>query len=268
MNNHMRTHMTHLSVATLLLAAACASESNQTQPVTTTTDTGASTAPPTKEVGQRRNALARFIHAAPGLAAVDEFANDTKVTAETRYKAVTPYAEISADNPIFRLRLTGQEGTEPLTEEKKGFSAGSHYTVIAIPSNATAIFSKDTGQRAEPSFISDELIAPASGKAKVHVIDPSPDLGEVDIYVTGRAEALSKGVKFASETDGAGVEPVGGTIEVRRAGENAAPMNVPDVRLEAGKLYTIIVVGRTKGVAKLESIIVEDQFGAATPKTE
>ena len=174
--------MTHLAVATLLLAAACASESNQTQPVTTTTDTGASTAPPTKEVGQRRNALVRFIHAVPGLAAVDVFANDTKVTAETRYKAVTPYAEISADNQIFRLRLTGQEGTEPLTEEKKGFSAGSHYTVIAIPSNAAAIFSKDTGQRPELRFISDELIAPASGKAKVRVIDASPDRSRQALY--------------------------------------------------------------------------------------
>ncbi|HET8671247.1 MAG TPA: DUF4397 domain-containing protein, partial [Candidatus Saccharimonadales bacterium] len=129
------------------------------------------------------------------------------------------------------------------------------------------IFSTATGQRVELRFISDELNAPASGKAKVRVIVASPDLGEVDTYVTGHAEALSKGIKFAAETDYAEVEPVGGTIEVRRSGENAATLNVPDVRLEAGKLYTIIVVGGTKGTAKLESIIVVDEFGAATAKT-
>ncbi|MFN2513387.1 MAG: DUF4397 domain-containing protein, partial [Pyrinomonadaceae bacterium] len=209
----------------------------------------------------------RFIHAVPGLAALDVFANDTKMFVETRYKAVTPYSEVSADDQVFRLRLAGQEGAEPLAEEKKGLSAGSHYTLIAVPRNATAIFSKNTGQSsAELHSISDVLVAPASGKAKVRVIDASPDLSEVDIYVSGRTEALSKGVKFASRTNYAEVEPVQGVIEVRRAGENAATLNVPDVQLEAGKLYTIIVVGQTKGTAKLESIIVEDHFGMSSPK--
>lgn len=267
MSNRMSTRMILLAVAPLLLAAACASESNQDQPLTTTTAAGTSTAPPAKEVGQRKNALVRFIHAVPGLAAVDLSANDAKVSGETRYKAATPYVEISADDQVFRLRLAGQEGAEPLAEEKKGFSAGSHYTVIAVPKNATAIFSKDTGQSsAELRFIDDGLVAPVSGKVKVRVIDASPDLSELDVYVLGRTEALLKGIKFASETNYAEVEPVQGVIEVRRAGENAATLNVPEVRLEAGKFYTIIVVGQTKGTAKLEAIIVEDQFGMSSAK--
>lgn len=263
----MRTHIIVLAVAALLLVAACASESNRDQPVTTITGAGTSTAPAANEVGQRKNALVRFIHAVPSLAAVDLFATDTKMFVETRYKAVTPYSEVSANNQVFRLRLAGQEGAEALAEEKLGFSAGGHYTVIAVPRNAPAIFSKSTGQSsAELHSISDIFVAPASGKTKVRVIDASPDLGEVDIYVTGRTEALLKGAKFASETNYAEVEPIQGVIEVRRAGENAATLKLPDVRLEAGKLYTIIVVGQTKGTAKLESIIVEDQFGLSSAK--
>ena len=68
-----------LTLAALLLVAACSSESNQNQPVTTTTNTGTSNAPPAAEVKQRGNALVRVVHAVPGGGAVDVFADDTKV---------------------------------------------------------------------------------------------------------------------------------------------------------------------------------------------
>jgi hypothetical protein len=255
-----------LVAVTLLLAAGCASESNQGQPVTTITAVGRSTAPPAKEVAQRKNTLVRVIHATPGLAAIDLFTNDTKIFVETGYKAVTPYSEIPIDNLTLRLRLSGQEGAEPLAEEKKSFSAGSHYTVLVVPKNATAIFSKDTGQGAELRFIDDDFVAPASGKAKVRVVDASPDLDKVDVFATGRSVALSQGIEFGGDSKYAEVEPLNGALEVRRAGENIATLTVPDVRFEAGKFYTITVVGRTKGAAKLESIIVEDEFSAAPAK--
>jgi hypothetical protein len=266
MNIRIRTGMTFLAVAMILLIVACNSESNQNQPLTTTTNSGTSTAAPAKEVEQRKNALVRFVHALPSLAAVDLFANDTKITGDVRYKAVTSYSEIPTDNQTLRLRLSGQEGAEPVADEKKNFSAGKHYTVIAVPRNATAIFSKDTGQGAELRLIDDDLVAPANGKARVRVIDASPDLEKLDVFATGRSDVISQGVAFGEDSKYADVEPLNGTLEVRRAGENIATLTVPDVRFAAGRLYTIIVIGRTKGSAKLESIIVEDQFGATPTK--
>jgi len=249
-----------LLVVLLLMLAACSGESNQTQPVTTTTNAGTSTAPPAKEVGQRNNTLVRFIHAVPGLAALDLFVNDIKVIGEARYKAVTPYSELTADTQAFRLRLAGQEGAEPLAEEKESFGTGKHYTVIAVPTSATMIFSKDAGQNAQLRFLGDDLVAPASGKTRLRVIQTSPDLNEVDVFVTDHSEALLKGVEFGADTKYAEFEPVSGTLEVRRAGENIATLTVPNVRFEAGKIYTVLVIGRTKGTAKLESVIVEDQI--------
>jgi uncharacterized lipoprotein len=60
----------------LLLAAACSSEPKQTQPVTTKTDNGNSTAPPAREVEQRDKALVRVINTVPGNVSVDVFADD------------------------------------------------------------------------------------------------------------------------------------------------------------------------------------------------
>jgi hypothetical protein len=65
-----------LMVTMLFLAAACSSEPKQTQPVTTTSDGGTSTAPASKEVAERNNALVRVINAMPGTMSLDVFAGD------------------------------------------------------------------------------------------------------------------------------------------------------------------------------------------------
>jgi hypothetical protein len=60
------------------------------------------------------------------------------------------------------------------------------------------------------------------------------------------------------------VEPVTGTLEVRRVGENVATLGVQNVTLGAGRIYTIFVAGATKGASRLESVVVEDEIGGAT----
>ena len=256
-----------LAVLLLLLTTACNSESNQTQSVTTKTGAGTSTAPPAVEVSKRKNALVRFVHAVPGVAALDLFVNDSKAFTETSYKKVTPFHEVPTEGQTFRLRLAGQEGAEPVAEDKESFDDGRHYTALAIPVEAGAILSKSTGPSVELRFLKDDLAAPARGKAKVRVVQTSPDLGAADIYLAGRSEPLLKGVEFDSGAKYAEVEPAEGALEVRRTGENMATLSIPAVRFEPGKIYTVFILGRTKGASKLESVIIEDQFGATGAPT-
>jgi hypothetical protein len=100
-------------------------------------------------------------------------------------------------------------------------------------------------------------------KAKVRVVNASPDLGEVDLYATGRAEPLLRGVEFGEGSKYQEAEPTAGPIEVRRGGENAATLTIPNLKVEAGRLYTIVVTGRTKGAARLEAVTFEDAVGGA-----
>jgi hypothetical protein len=97
---------------------------------------------------------------------------------------------------------------------------------------------------------------------RVRVVNASPDLGDVDLYATGRAEPLVKGAKSGVATAYAEAEPAGAGLEARRSGENITTLAVPNVKMEAGRLYTIFIVGGTKGASKLEAFVVEDQFGA------
>lgn len=249
--------------ALLLLAAlaGCARVGSERDgPVMTKTAAGTTTALPASEVAARKNALVRFVHAVPGLAAVDLYAGDARAVEGAAYKSTSGYRELPAASAAYRLRLAGQAMAEPLAEETKGLGTGEHHTVVALPARASGILSKEGG--VELRFIADEFEAPASGKAKVRVFNASPDLDEVDLYAAGRAEPLVKGAKFGAAAAYADAEPAGAGLEVRRAGENITTLAVPAVKVEAGGLYTVFIVGGTKGAAGLEAFVVEDRLGA------
>ncbi|MDQ3258892.1 MAG: DUF4397 domain-containing protein [Acidobacteriota bacterium] len=267
MNTQLRILFLGLIAASLLTLAACASESaNNDQSVTTRSSSGSmtTTAPPAKEAEQRGQALVRLIHAAPGVAALDGFANDSKVFTDVTYKNITAYREVPGADQTLRLRFAGQDSAQPLAEDAESFVKGRHYTVLAVPNSATAIITRDGGQRVDLVFIDDQLAAPAAGKARLRVIHGSPDLGDIDIYAPGRAEAIAQAVSFGSATKYVDTDPTSSALEVRRKGENITTLSVPSTNYQAGKLYTIIVVGQTKGTSKLESIVVTDEFGAAS----
>ncbi|HEX8190990.1 MAG TPA: DUF4397 domain-containing protein [Pyrinomonadaceae bacterium] len=249
----------------LLSAAACAGAGSEERlSVTTRTEAGTTTAPPAAEVAARKNALARFVHAVPGLASVDLLAGDGKAFSGAAYKTATAYVELPGASGVYRLRLSGQETGEPLAEEKESFGAGGHHTIVAAPARASGLLSKAAA--AELHFLADEFEAPAAGRARVRVFNASPDLDEVDLYASGRAVPLVKGAKFGAATAYAEAEPAPAGLEVRRAGENITTLNVPGQKVEAGGLYTVFVVGGTKGAAGLEAFVVEDRLGPARPR--
>ncbi|HEX7958125.1 MAG TPA: DUF4397 domain-containing protein [Pyrinomonadaceae bacterium] len=247
-----------LSLAALAGCARMGTEANG--PVTTKTDAGTTTAPPVSEAAARQGALVRFVHAVPGLAAVDLYAGDGKAFEGAAYKSTSAYRELPAASAAYRLRLAGQQAAEPLAEESKSLGTGRHQTVVAVPARSSGLLSKSA--TVELRFLTDEFEAPAAGRARVRVVNASPDLDELDLYAAGHAEPLVKGAKFGAATAYADAEPAGAGLEVRRAGENIATLSVPGARVEAGRLYTVFVVGGTKGASGLEAFVVEDRLGA------
>jgi hypothetical protein len=255
----VRLKLRGLAALLLLAAAGCGlAGSDQGGPVTTKTAAGTTTAPPAAEVAARKNALVRFVHAVPGLAPVDVFAGDGKAFEAVTYKQVTAYRELPTASALFRLRLAGQAAADPLAEKSEGFGTGHHHTAVAFPAAESGLFSKGAG--VELRFVADEFVPPAAGRARVRVVNASPDLGEADLYATGRAEPLVKGAKPGAVSAYVETEPAGAGVEVRRAGENITTLAVPNLKIEAGRLYTVFIVGGTKGTAALESFAVEDQL--------
>lgn len=246
-----------IALAFLSVTVACSSESNQNAPVVTTTNKNTSTAPPAKEAENRDMALVRVIHAVPGAAGVDVFADDTKVFTNVAYKSVTPYKELSDDRHTFKIRPAGKDTVEPLAENSEGLSGGKHYTVVAMADAA-----------GKPTlYVYNDNITPTSGKAEVRVIHAAADAGEVDVYAKEGDKKLFGGVNALKETSYTSVDPMTATIEVRPEGKTNSVLTLPNAKFEAGKYYTIVVTGKAKGTPKLEAVVVEDQLAGSTTAT-
>lgn len=51
------------------------------------------------------------------------------------------------------------------------------------------------------------------------------------------------------------------TLDVRPAGKNNSVITVPNLKVEAGKIYTILIMGQAQGTPALEAFIIEDLLG-------
>lgn len=234
-----------------LMIVGCQQESTRNAPVTTNSPAGQSTAPPAAAAQRRDMALLRVVHAIPAGSTVDVFADDNKVFDGLAYKAVTPYREIDGQRYTFRLRPAGMNQADPLASNAEGLDDGNHYTVFAIPSG--------DGAAASLRVVADTHSMPSSGKARVRVVHASGDAGEFDVYAVGRTTVMFDGVDFQSVTDYDEIDPLSGSLELRPQGESNVMLTVSNVRLEAGKTYTIVIVGRVRIAPQLEAFVIEDQ---------
>lgn len=163
---------------------------------------------------------------------------------------MTPYAELADDRQRLTLKPAGKPGA--LAENSENFAGGKHYTLIAVPSSA---------QDPEPELkvLADDLKPPTAGKARVRVINASPDVGEIDVYVMNNADKLFGGVNFKSDAGYTEIAPTTTVVELRPQGKKQPLLMMPQFSFEPDKTYTIVVMGRAKN-NQLEAVTVEDQF--------
>jgi hypothetical protein len=127
-------------------------------------------------------------------------------------------------------------------------NAGRRYTVLAV---------NEDGKPAL-TVITDNLTPPASGKAKVRVIHAAPGIDKLDIFRSGEEDSIFQGVGFALVTQYKEADPGDAALAVRKRGSKTDALRVKSVKLEAGKLYTIVLLG---GEGKpLTCKVIEDEL--------
>lgn len=242
-------------LSSLLAATACVHESSDVLPVSTTAGGQNSTVPASAEAARRDAGFVRFVQAIPDLATADLFADDMRIFTSVAYATVTPFREVPEQSYAFRVRPAGQEMAVPLAEEHERIGEGSHHTVVA--------FRKTNEGKADIEAFDDELTTPKAGMAKVRVINASPDAGELDAYTPGAEKAMVDGVDFGESSKYAEIKPMSGRIAIHREDEKTPLVELPTTTYDAGKVYTIVVLGWSKGSPpSLRTIVVEDRFGS------
>jgi Domain of unknown function (DUF4397) len=235
-------------VAVLLLAAGC-DQTRDTGSVTSRAGDATSSAPGSKAASQRNVALVRAVNAIPGNGQVDIWAGDSVAFKAVGYQAATDYREIP--NHMFKFQLRGPGAdTTPLAVSRENLSGGAHYTIVALPGD-------DPEERKQNlRVLTDDLKPVAAGVSRVRFVNGSGTAHDVDVVLRGREEPLFKGVNFKSEAGWKEVEPMAGTLEIRRDRRPGTLASLGNVKLEGGRSYTFVLSGKP---GNYELIQIEDQ---------
>jgi hypothetical protein len=199
--------------------------------------------------------LVRFVNATGSVKPIDLYLDDAKAIAEVEANTVTAYAEWSAERHDIQLKTS--DAAQPVAQNSESLGAGERYTVVG--------FSKADGT-AEVAVFRDDISKPGEGKARIRLIHVADGATEVDIVPAGAKETLVDGVNFNTASY-AEVDPGVKSLEVRKEGEKAPILKIPELTLEPGKTHTIVIAMNPVD-RKLRAIQVTDDAPALTTPTQ
>jgi len=237
------------AVAIMMIAAACDRAETTSATVKTTSPAGTTAAPSSDSARHREEALLRVVHAAPSATNVDLFAGDLLLFDGLGFKSVTPYRAVDGQRYAFALRPAGMARAKPLSSNTEALKDGGYYTAFAMPGD---------GQGPNLRIVSDDLVRPASGKARLRVVHAGGDAGTVDLRAAGQTGTLFDDLDYPTVSDYRDVSPLNGEVQIVGDDPSAPVLATLTTHLEAGRFYTIVIVGNTRSSPKLEAFLIED----------
>jgi hypothetical protein len=235
----------------LLAGSACRADPPEV-PVRTTTPSGSWTAPSAAQAANRDRALVRVVAAIPGAGRLDLFVDGQKFSEALEYKTITPYLEVPSGRQAIVLRPAGLDTADSLADETRNLTAGRHYTAVVMPG--------EEGRAAAAIRIFDDpMDVPDEGRATLRVVHAAADAGRVDVHVQGASDPLASGLDFQGASDFTAVQPPV-VVELRPAQRTETMLRMADLRLSAGGMYTVVVIGRTRIEPPLETLVLEDRI--------
>jgi hypothetical protein len=236
--------------ATVLALVACTGTRDD-EMVESTTAGDSSVAASSNVAAARDNAQIRVVHAVPGASAVDVYAGEQSAFSNIEFKTVTPYRELGANLPQFKVLTTGAEPTStPIAENREVVIDGRYYTLIAVP--------EADGEGVNLMAMRDDPTGGDSTKAHIRVVNAARGLDDLDVRIQGREDALFDDIDFSSEAGFADVDPGTVTLVVTAEDSKKELLRISDLNLEAGKSVTIVLTHPTMKSTKLEAIRVTD----------
>jgi len=194
-----------------------------------------------------RVAFVRVVNAMPDGSAVDVFSTDRKIFNEVKPGWVLPYREVPRGVTTFRARWTGHEKDSPLAENVEMLGHKEYSTIVLIPGA--------DDKPVEMLVFDDHEWAPATGKSKVRVVHTIPAMSDIDVYSQGKK--LLGGVDFKDESRYVEMDPMAGDLELKRDDNQKLVATVSNLRLEANRAYTVLLVGPKE---KPRTIVLEDRI--------
>lgn len=236
-----------LASALFAAAAFAACKDAQTEKdVTTRSSTGDAAVSMSGDSADKRGvALVRVVNAVPGQNRLVVRADRDHQLTAAEYKTVTDYQPIDRNWVTFEIGTSGDSVFEPLATNREMLTDGHRYSIVVM---------RDSAKGYETRVLRDE-ISDDSTVAQVRVIHAARGIDEVNLVQRG-ADTIVDGVNYTMEAGYKAVKPWTGTLEIRAESGNRLLHSIPEVSLQAGRSYTIVLTRNAAG--KLESFRFDD----------
>lgn len=236
------------AVAVAVLVSACSRDAQTSKEVETGgPEMAASTSMSGDSADKRGEALVRVVNAAADSKELVVRSDDAHALPAVEYTKVTAYQPIDRNWVKFEVRGVPTGAYTPLATNREMLTDGNRYSIIVMHDKDGAAY--------DTRVLRDEISGDAT-KAHIRVIHAAPGVDEVNVVQRG-GEKLFDGVNFTSEAGFKAVDAWKGTLEFRSEDGNRVLLTMPNVDLQLGKSYTIVLSRDAKG--KLQTFWFEDQ---------
>ncbi len=161
-----------------------------------------------------------------------------------KYQNYSNYIEVLDGGRRFRFNKSS-DGSN-LIDATLNFEESKSYTLFIV----------NTLSKIELLRIEDVTDFPASGNGKIRCLQLSPDAPQVEIRWQGESTPLFSGLTFKQLKDFIEVPANKKTLEVKVIGGSGKIVTLPDVDIQEGKNYTILVEGFDKPPAFINGLTV------------
>ena len=207
-------------------------------------DTPALNAVLVEDAGEAR---VRVAHMSPDAPPVDILVNGAPAFEDVAFEEVTSYATLPSDSYFVEVVPAGAAGPVVISATLS-LAPNSDYTVVALGELASI----------EPLVLEDNNAFPARGNAHIRFVHASPDAPAVDITLPDGTLIFSD-IEFKEV--GAYTPVPAGTydLEVRLSGTTTSVLDLDDIPLSEGTVYTVFATGYAGGdTPALNAVLVAD----------
>jgi hypothetical protein len=174
------------------------------------------------------------VHASPDAPGVDLLVDNAIAGSNLMFPQNTQYLPVPAGTRNIKVNVTATSTS--VFNLTLPISANVNYSVFAVGA-LTAI---------DTLILVDDLSAPAAGKAHVRFIHLSPDAPAVDVALQGGAVVFGNKT-FKQSTAFTPLDAGTYNLEVRLANTSTVVLPLPNITLQAGKIYTVFAKGFVSG---------------------
>ncbi len=194
-------------------------------------------------------------HASPDAPAVDLLVDNVVVGTGLTFPNNTGYLTVNAGTRNVKVRVSGT--TTNVIDANLPIAANTNYTVFAVDSVA----------KLSTVILTDDLSAPAAGKAHVRFVHLSPNAPAVDIALQGGAVVFPN-TAFKGSTVFTPLDAGTYNLEVRLAGSSTVVLSLPNVTFADGGIYTVFARGFVNGAANqaLNAQTIVNKMSTASAK--